>query len=253
MLQHFRFCFVIYNFGVCRYISAITIQKLKTLPMEIELISVPRMRVAQLQSLAENTLTIGIRHSQLQVAVQKVHAELDGYKAGMLKHSASAAEKAELDKVRDRFATGLFHLIRSEECFPYESSEDKALMSHLTALNKKYSPAITRLPLDEKTASLDNLLSELQILDLSKIANGRIKVWVPLIQNANNKYKSAAQGYISESAETSGIPSASAKAPQLIGALNALYSTMYAHVQISGDVALLKSYNELQMLINAAK
>ena len=221
--------------------------------MELELINVPRMRVAQLQSLAENTLTIGARHSQLKDALQKVHAELDEFKAGMLRHTASASEKAELDKIRDRYTAGLFHLIRSEEFFPYETPEDKTIILHLTALHKKYSPSFTRLPLEEKTASIDNLLSELHSMDMSKFANGRIKSWIPLIQNANNKYISAAQGYISESAEASGILSATAKAPQLTAALNALYSMMYAHTQISGDPALRKSYIELQMLVNAVK
>lgn len=221
--------------------------------MELELITVPRMRVAQLQSLSEKTLTIGARHGQLQAAVERVQIDLEGFKAGMLRHTASAAEKAELDKIRDRYVSGLFHLIRSEENFPYETTEDKAVLAHLAALHKKYSPSFSRLPLEEKTASIDNLLSEMQIMDLSRFANGRLKSWMVLIQNANFKYITAAQGYLSESAETSGIPSATAKAPQLTAALNALYSMMYAHIQISGDAALQKSYIELQMLINAVK
>lgn len=221
--------------------------------MELELISVPRVRVAQLQSLAENALSICSRHGQLQTAIENVRVQLNIFKAGMQRQTASAAEKSELDKVRDRLATGLFHQIRSEECFPYITVEDKAHIAHLSALAKKYSTVITRLPLEEKTASMDNLLSELQSMDFTQFAKGQIMVWMSLIQDANNKYKAAAQEYIADTVETSSIPSATAKAPQLIAVLNTLFSMMYAHTQISGDVALLKSYSELQMLINSAK
>jgi len=221
--------------------------------MELEMLSVPRVRVAQLQSLAEDALTICCNHGQLRAATEKVHALLNDFKAGMQRQPASAAVKAELDKVRDRLISGLFFQIRAEEYFPHESPEDKAHQANLSVLKKKYNSTITNLPLDEQTAAVDNLLDELQTINIAQFANGRVQVWMPLILEANNKFKSAAQGYISETAEATGKPSATAKAPQLMAALNAMFSMMYAYAQVSGDAALLKSYTELQVLVNAAR
>ena len=221
--------------------------------MELVILSVPRVRVGQLQSLAENALAICSRHGQLQTATEKVRAELTEFKAGMLRQPASAAVKAELDKVRDRLITGLFFQIRAEEHFPHESPEDKVQMANLSALKKKYNSTITSLPLDEETAAVDNLLTELKAINIAQFANGRLQIWLPLILDANNKFKTAAQGYVADSAEAAGKASATAKAPKLMAALSAMFTMMYAFVQVSGDAALLKSYSELQVLINAAK
>ena len=221
--------------------------------MELEMLSVPRVRVAELQSLAEHALMICSRHGQLQAATEKVHTELNEYRAGMQRKPASAAVKADLDKVRDRLITGLFFRIRAEENFPHESPEAKVHLANLSALKKKYHASITSLPLDEETAAVDNLLAELKTMNIAQFANGRVQMWWPLIMDANNKFKTAAQGYVADSAEAAGKSSASAKAPQLIAAMNAMFTMMYAFTQVSGDAALLKSYSELQVLLNAAK
>ena len=217
------------------------------------MLSVPRVRVAQLQSLAENVLTICSNHGQLKVATEKVRTRLDIFKSGMVRQPASAAEKAELDKVRDRLVSGLFLQIRAEEYFPHESPEDKAHLARLSVLTQKYNSTMNRLPLDEQTAAVDNLLSEFKTINIEPFANGRVQMWLPLIMDANNKFKSAAQGYVTDSAAATGKPAASTSAPQLIEALNALFMMVYAHVQVSGDEALRQSYNELQVLVNAAR
>ena len=96
-------------------------------------------------------------------------------------------------------------------------------------------------------------MAELKTMNIAQFANGRVQMWWPLIMDANNKFKTAAQGYVADSAEAAGKSSASAKAPQLIAAMNAMFTMMYAFTQVSGDAALLKSYSELQVLLNAAK
>lgn len=221
--------------------------------MEIELMSVPRIRMALLQSLAENILSIAGRHGQLQTEINIALRELEIFKSGMQRHTVSATDKIELNKVRDRMIAGFFHQVRSEQCFPYETPDAQTQLASLVALEKKYGIAITRLPNDEQSAAIENFLSEAKLINLSLFSNGHLNEWVPLITDANNKYKEAAQGYVAESAIKSNISPATTQSPILTNALNALLTKFFAFVQISNDENMTKSYRELQVLINSVK
>lgn len=217
--------------------------------MEIELITLPRLRTKQLQSVAEKSIDACKPLQELQPAIAQLTEKLTLLKAGMVKQEASASEKANLDKKRDKLISGLFYQIKSEAYFPHENAEEK--LQSLQSFQKKYGFAINRLPLDEQTATVDNMLAEAETLKLDNFAGGRIQHWFPLILEANNDFRAASGEYVSEKVNAQGTDSASDVAPQLVEALELLIKSAFGLALLSGTPESKKAYQELEVIINS--
>ena len=152
----------------------------------MEIITLPRLRNAELQIVCESSLTICQPLTIIQEVREKVEKEFAPFKAGMLKVQASAGDKKNLDKERDRYVLGFFGNVKAEEYFPHEKKAAQNVVAELIKVVNKYGGKITRLPLNEETATIDNMIGEVDKLDLSSLSEANLLRWLPLIVNANN-------------------------------------------------------------------
>ena len=89
----------------------------------MKMITLPRLRLAQLQSLTESLLGICNDIPALAKPVEEVSVLFPEFKEAMLKEQASATNKKTRDKSRDGFISGLMYGIESEMCYPHTSQE----------------------------------------------------------------------------------------------------------------------------------
>jgi len=214
----------------------------------MELINLPRLRNKELQSVAESTLLICATITEVQPALTKVDTQLEAFKQGMLKEQASAADKSELDKQRDRLLSGFMQNLKTERYFPHQDSDKVKALNSALPIAEKYGTQITRLPYNEETAAIDNLIAEWKQLNTDLLDEG-ITRWIPLIETVNNNFKSASHSYISSQAQADSAHSASELAPALRTSLEGVYTLLFAHTKITASEPILKAYRELEQLI----
>lgn len=217
----------------------------------MEMIHVPRLRMNELQTLSESSLSITGAIPEVANERQKVETELTAFKEGMLKSQASAEGKRTIDKERDRYVSGLAYNIKAERFYPYTEEESINTVNELLKQNSKYGIKSSRLPVNEQTATVDNWIDELEALDLSKLNNTAISRWVELLKDANQRFKEVAGEFIEENAEAGTLESASSVAPELTNALEQLYIQLFALIRVSPSDTLTKAYSELEILIDS--
>lgn len=217
----------------------------------IELLTLPRLRNHQLQTVSENSINICAGISQLEAPLTKVTEELDKFKIGMTKEKASAVNKKELDTDRDNLTANFVRSVNAESNFPYSDPAKKDTMKQLLKVVHSYGLKITRLSYNEESAALDNFINDVKKIDLAPLSETGLARWIPLIENANNSFKSAVREYINDTSNTSLIESASAAAPGLMDALDGLFSMLYAYIKTDGSDELKKAYTQLQTLLDS--
>ncbi|TAJ06852.1 hypothetical protein DMA11_22360 [Marinilabiliaceae bacterium JC017] len=216
----------------------------------MELISLPRLRVKELQTVGEKSLSICAGIIEVEPAARKVETILEVYKKGVRKDQASAGEKKGLDKIRDRFVSGFTADLNAEMYFPHVDPVTVEALNRLQDLTQKYGTKITRLPYSEETAAVDNLLADLKEIDTQAL-DFKVARWVPLIEKANNDFKAADDAYIDEKVRADQTDAATSQAPELIEALENLYKLLFAHVQITGTEPILTAYAKLETLVKS--
>jgi hypothetical protein len=219
----------------------------------MKLIILPRLRLGQLQAIAKSTLTICKNLVQFASSILDVENAFVPFKAGMLKDDASAEKKGELDQKRDKRVTGFFAVIDAEEKI---ENEDETILASYAALMKiadKYGPSIRRLPRNEETIAIDNLLEEIGHIDITPLVPTGIPRWIPSLEATNNAYRDASSKYISDSVEADSTEAASIQAPELIDALEKLYLKIFASIALTPNDELEKAYAELEKLVDSMR
>ncbi|TAJ14273.1 hypothetical protein DMA11_06165 [Marinilabiliaceae bacterium JC017] len=216
----------------------------------MEIINLPRLRVKELQTLSENSLSICDGITELKPAIDLVQTTLNAFKRGMLKEQASAANKKELDADRAIYISCFFKNVSAEKHDPTLIPEVRETLERMCQITDKYGTKITRLSYNEETAAVDNLLTELKQIDTQAIDKGVMR-WIPLIEKANNDFKAANDAYIAERAKADSIESATSLAPTLQHALEELFTQMFAHAKLSTNEPIRIAYAELETLVKS--
>lgn len=219
----------------------------------MKLIILPRLRLKQLQAIAESTLTICKNIVEVAAAVLGVEKVFIPFKEGMLKDNASGEEKGKLDQKRDKRVSGFYAVLDAEEKI---ENDDPGILASYAALLKiadKYGPDIRRLPQDEETIAIDNLLDEINKIDITPLVPTGITRWIPSLEATNNAYRTASTKFISDSVDADSIEAAGIQAPELKKALEHLYKKLYGNIIVAPTDELEKVYAELETLVDSMR
>ncbi|UOB18938.1 DUF6261 family protein [Abyssalbus ytuae] len=214
----------------------------------MEIISIPQLRLGQLQTLTEQTLELTKPVEQIATYVAAVEAAFEPFRSGMLKEF-TVSDKRALDNIRDKYLSSLFMGIKIEKNYPQEDTVLQEIVGKLRQVARKYSADINRLPYDEETAAIDNLLAELETVDMQGMPH--LVRWVDKIKVANENFKAASKEYLESTVKYSATQSASAAAPALVAALEELYTMFFAYTKVAADETLVTVYRELAELVDA--
>lgn len=213
----------------------------------MDIISIPQLKLGQLQSLTESSLSITEPITAIASERQKVQDSFKEFLAGMKKDGTSS-EKKTLDKTRDNLLSGFFFSVKAEEYFPNTDTATTASHKQLLEITDSYGLKITRLPYDEETAAIDNLISRVEALDLTGLEH--ISRWIALIKTANENFKEASKDYLEQKVDSDLVDSATETAPELLAELENLYTMLFANAKVSSDDAQIRAYSELSELVN---
>lgn len=213
----------------------------------MEIITLPRLRLAQLQTLADDTLKITARFVQVADKQAQANTAYEQFKEAMKKDEANSNKKT-LDRSRDALNSGFFAGVRSEQNFPHEA-ETQSTLNKVLKVTDKYGLMLNRLSYDEQTAETDNMVAELEAIDFGALAH--LSRWIPLIKEANGSFKEGSEKYLNSKVSVEDQASATALAPTLEHELEGLYTLMFAHAQVSQDDELANAYKKLTALVDA--
>lgn len=219
----------------------------------MELILLPRLRTKELQSLADETIEICTGIPVIEEPLSVVVKYLADYKASMLKDHASGFDKKVYDQKRDDLIIGLYYAIRSAQYFPFETEVEKNTLKNLADAVFKYGGRVAKLPYNEETAAIDNILSAVKKIDLAPLAATGIASWFPLLEEANNNFKLAASDFVKDTSNANEVSAATKLAPQLIESLDNLYTLLFAYAKVNANEELSKTYQKLTVLVKSYK
>jgi hypothetical protein len=217
----------------------------------MEIINLPRLRIAELQSLTETAVEICAPIPGLEEQIEGINKEFALFKDAVLKNKAKGEIKKAVDKKRDHKVSGFFYDIKAETFFPYTDQAAIETVNQLNELSKKYGFKINSLPFNEETAAIDNCMEEAEKIDLTSLPDQTIGRWIPLIKEANEEFKTVTKDFVEESAAAASLESASAVAPALVGALQELFLQLFSLIRVAPTDALKKAYVELETLVNS--
>ena len=217
----------------------------------MEILTLPRLKIAELQTLTEAVLKICAPLTEVPKEKQEIEKEFAHFKEGVLKNLAPADDKRTIDKERDRYNSGFFADIRAETYYPYNDAAAKNTVNKLKGLAEKYGTKINRLPFNEETAVIDNCIEEAGAIDLSPLVVPAVERWIPLLKDVNQRFKDATKEYVEESAAAANLESASAAAPGLYHAIEELFIQIFSVIRTTPNDALVKAYNELETLVDS--
>lgn len=212
------------------------------------MLSLPQLRLAQLQTLTEGVLQITQNLTEVSAQVEAVKAAYTSFQKGMTKATA-ASDKKTLDRTRDFLNSGFLKGVESEQLYPHTEADAQQALADVGAIASKYNYELSRLTYDEQTAETDNMITELEALDLSSLPH--IERWVAVIKEANTAFKNLVKTYIEEKTAADNTEAATIAAIPLQDALSNLFTIHFAHVQISQTEALITAYQELNTLVDS--
>lgn len=215
----------------------------------MQMITVPKLRMAQLQTFTEGILKTTADLTEVAPQVAEVNSKLQVFLDGMTKATASS-NKFVLDRTRDELNSGFFKGVESEQLFPH-APEVASVLQQVVGIASRYGFGLNRLSYDEQTAQTDNMIKALEELDLTQLPN--LSRWLAPIQAANTEFKSISEAYYKDLTAAGETSAASNAAPALTDAINALFTMLFAHVQISGSETLTTAYKELITQVEAFK
>ncbi len=214
----------------------------------MDIISIPKLKLGQLQSLTESTLQITEPIAAIASVRLEVETAFKTFVTGMKKEGATSDKKA-LDTTRDNLTSGFFLSVKAEEYHPNDDPAIRETMSELRKLAVDPGFRVTKLPYAEETAALDNLVARLKELDLSPLPH--LLRWVTLIETANENFKKGSQAYLEELVDEASVDSASEISTELLQQLENLYTMLFAHAKVSGEEPMIRAYAELSELVNS--
>jgi len=215
----------------------------------MQMIKVPKLRWAQLQSFTEGVLQTTKDLAEVSAQVAAVESHFEAFKDGMTR-SAASSNKPVLDRTRDVLNSGFFKGVESEQQFPHAGAVQQ-LLDQVVKITSEYGFGLSKLSYDEQTAQTDNMLKELDALNLKSLP--ALSRWLVPIKAANDAFKSTSEAYIKDLTASGETVAATNAAPALVDAVNNLFTMLFAHVQISGSESLIKAYKELITLMEAYK
>ena len=175
----------------------------------------------------------------------------DSFKSSMNKISV-ASEREAFDASRDRAVMGLHLHARAQSYFPNNSPEVNAALLELNKILDVFDTKIRRLPMDEKTAALDNFVSELKEFNFTLLGETQLGQWVEAIEQENNEFKKVSQHWYSANVASEQSTPASELAPQLRKQLNVLYMMLVANLMVNPeDSALKNAYTEITLRLES--
>jgi hypothetical protein len=219
----------------------------------MDLLTTPKLRLGQLQSLGESSIDYCDGLTEIEPEWAKANSSYIAFKASMTKVRVTAKKKRALDVSRDRKVTGFMNVTEEERKYDHD---DKVILKALEALlivEKNYGTKITRFSRAEETSAIDNLLTDVAMLDLTPLLATGIPRWVPKIEAANEAYKDADEDYNTDSTDETEANSAGSLAPALEHDLNELYAMLYAAIKRTPTPELIKAYAKLEILIDSLK
>lgn len=219
----------------------------------MEIIKLPRLRLAQLQTVTVMTIKLCKSLVAFASSVLAVENAFEPFKEGMKKHQTSAEKKSELDVIRDTRLSGLFAAVFTENKFPNEDEAVKTSHAELLKIMDKYGTQIRKIPRDEETAEIDNLLEEIGQIDITPLESAGIPRWIPVIAAANDAYKQATDEYLSDSVQADATDPAGEHAPALEKALEKLYLEMFATIVLSPNDELINIYSKIEALVDSMR
>ncbi len=211
------------------------------------MISIPRLRMAQLQTLTESAIALVTPIAIVSDQVAVVQAEFDKFKESLQKDQA-ASDKKTMDQARDRLISGFMFDVKAEDNYPHDDTTVLTAVQDVRRIADRYSMGVNRLPYNEQSAQVDNMLGELAKVDATSIPT--ISRWLDPIRTANEDFKNASTEYVKDVAATAQLPSASAVAPDLLNALEGLFTLVVAHAQVSPTDELQEAYLQLTTLVD---
>lgn len=215
----------------------------------MKLITMPRIRLAQLQTLTEDIIQIVTPLTEVSSETAALSDAFSVFQQGMVKNQAYS-DKFTLDSSRDNITSGFFKSVESELLFPVEESS-KNQLEEVVSIAEKYGFQVNRLSYNEQTAQTDNMLTELKALDLSAFPG--LERWITPIQDANTAFKTASHDYLEDVVEADETPTASSAAITVQEAIKKLFTMLFAHLQVSASDALISAYKELDTLVDSYK
>jgi len=215
----------------------------------MQLITVPKLRIAQLQSFTQSVLDITEGLSEISAQVTAVNTQFELFKAGMTRSDAES-DKLTLDRTRDNLNSGFFKNVQAEQLYPYDA-DTLLLLSEIVKVTNEYGFGLSRLTYDEQTAQTDNMLSRLAALDMTPFP--ALSRWLPLIQTANDNFKAASEDYYQALTDSGETDAATIAAPPLTDALSNLFTILFSYVQIAATDELTRAYKELITLTETYK
>lgn len=216
----------------------------------MELIKLPQMRLAQLQSFTDSTLSITTPLPEVSTQVQRIQAAYTEFLKGMTKTNA-ASDKKTLDKTRDLVNAGFFKNVEAEQLFPYSDMPTLSALAKVVNITNKYGFGLNRLPFDEQTAETDNMLNELNGLDLSTLPT--LSRWIAPMTEANNQFRAFTLTYLEDVTTTNSTQAAYLVAKPLEDALNELFTVLFASVVVAKTEPLQQAYAQLITLCDNYK
>lgn len=217
----------------------------------MEIITLPRLRLAELQSLSEAAASICAPIKEIEKEKLVFDKEFAVFKEAVMKKQAKGEIKKAVDKVRDHYNSGFFFDIKAESFFPYTDEAAIEIVNQLKKLSEKYGFKINSLPFNEETAAIDNCMEEAEKIDLSPLASNDIGRWIPLIKEANQEFKDVSKSFVEESTAAASLESASAVAPELVHALEELFIQLFSIIRVAPTDELKKAYSELKTLVDS--
>ena len=219
----------------------------------MHLISLPRLRMKELQTLAENSIKICQPIEEVKPALQQVESALAAFIQGMLKDKSTGVSKKTLDKRRDYAISGFFNVIKAEKYFPHEDENVVEAIIKLSAIINRFGLDIIRLPYDEETSAVDNMIAEIKEFESYDLLDVSVTRWIPVIEKLNEEFKTASKEFITAKTVLNNRDSATTLAPYLTEALEGLYTMMFAYLKIGNNEAINKAYNEVNTLVDGLK
>ena len=213
-----------------------------------DLLSIPRLRLMQLHALAESSLDLTAAFAELTEQRTKVQEAYQLFKAGLKKNQASAKEKAQLDHERDALFYGMKYELKGELAYPLHNEVSQNVFKALLSAVHKYGSNLPKLPQNEESMALSSFLDVVK--DIPALENTHIYRWIPLLEEANNAFREASGEYLHNKSTAIDVSSASESAPELKKALEQLYVKMFAHLHVSDNPEMSRSYSQIKILID---
>lgn len=211
---------------------------------EIEMITLPRMRLAQLQSFTESFQEIVEPVTVLAPQALEVATAFTAFQESM-SDDGPTSEKRALDKVRDRYISCLLDTIENEKHYPHDDA-GKATVDQVAAIADRYGHDITRLPYDDQSSATHNMLNAMEEVGLSGMHS--IERWVIVARAANETFKESANTFRKD--QLAAPVSGTKAAPALESAMQKLFSVLYAKRLLGDTEELQKVHEELQALVD---